>query len=117
MDRAWRPTWANPTTPSCNVHYGRMQRWAFRPRRDGPSQRDTGPVVYTRRIPKPTEVFDAYFAFAAERQRMFYRRLINKHPTTADPILEAFRFTNVFRASDRVSQFLISEVIPGSEVT
>jgi len=92
-----------------------MQRSGRRPRRDGPSQVDTGPVVCVRRTPKSTEVFDAYFAFAAERQRMFYRRLINKHPTTADPILEAFRFTNVFRASDRVSQFLISEVIPGSE--
>ena len=48
---------------------------------------------------------------------MFYRRLLDTQPTTADPILEAFRFTNVFRASDRVSQFLISEVIPGGEAT
>src|SRR5205814_1381671 len=94
-----------------------VQPGAVGPRGDGPRQEDTGPVVCVRRTPKPTEVFDAYFAFAAERQRMFYRRLINKHPATADPILGAFRFTNVFRASDRVSQYLISEVIPGCEAT
>lgn len=74
-------------------------------------------MVYVRRTPQPTEVFDSYFTFAAERQRIFYRRLLDIHPATADPILEAFRFTNVFRASDRVSQFLISEVIPGAEAT
>src|SRR5947209_20140818 len=76
-----------------------------------------GPVIQLRRVPKPTEVFDSYFAFAAERQRMFYRTLINTRPATCDPILETFRFTNVFRASDRVSQFLISEVIPRSDAT
>ena len=32
-------------------------------------------------------------------------------PWTDDPILQAFKFTNAYRASDRVSQYLISRVI------
>jgi 5-hmdU DNA kinase-like protein len=105
------------TTPSCNVRYATRILESRRPRRDQPRPERTGALVWVRRTPKPTKVFDSYFAFAAERQRMFYRQLINKHPPTTDPILEAFRFTNVFRASDRVSQFLINEVIPGSAGT
>src|SRR6202035_695917 len=37
-------------------------------------------------------------------------------PWTRDPVLQKHRFTNVFRVVDRVSQYLISTVIPsGSE--
>ena len=32
-------------------------------------------------------------------------------PWTADPILATYRFTNCYRAADRVSQYLIKEVI------
>src|SRR5207249_3925511 len=32
-------------------------------------------------------------------------------PWTGDPILRRFKFTNAYRASDRVSQFLIRDVI------
>ena len=32
-------------------------------------------------------------------------------PWTSDPILRRHRFTNCYRAADRVSQFLISQVI------
>lgn len=65
---------------------------------------------------QPTAVFDAYWTFAAERQRIFFRRLLgNPPPWTSDPVLRANRFTNAYRASDRVSQFLISHVIPNSE--
>jgi len=42
---------------------------------------------------------------------IFYRR--RRHPVgpwTTDPILRAYRFTNVFRATDRVSQYLIREI-------
>lgn len=43
---------------------------------------------------------------------MFYRRLDRQPPPwTSDPILRAYRFTNVYRASDRASQFLIHDVI------
>lgn len=62
-------------------------------------------------IPRP-QVFDAYWYFAAERQRIFYRRLAGQPgPWTADPILTDYKFCNAFRASDRVSQYLIREVI------
>lgn len=59
-------------------------------------------------------VFDAYWRFAAERQRIFALRA-NAHPEpwTNDPILQRFKFCNAFRASDRVSQYLISKVIYG----
>jgi hypothetical protein len=59
-----------------------------------------------------TPVFYAYWRFAAERQRIFYRRLREVNgPLTEDPILRRFKFTNAYRASDRVSQFLIRNVI------
>jgi hypothetical protein len=58
------------------------------------------------------EVFDAYWRFAAERQRIFDQRLEDPvGPWTEDPILRRFKFCNTFRASDRVSQYLISRVI------
>ena len=63
--------------------------------------------------PKPrAAVFDAYWRFAAERQRIFEQRLDDPiGPWTDDPILRRFKFCNAFRASDRVSQFLITRVI------
>jgi hypothetical protein len=60
----------------------------------------------------PTPVFDSYWRFAAERQAMYFRRLIDPvGPWTDDPVLAAYRFTNAYRASDRVSQYLIREVL------
>jgi hypothetical protein len=42
---------------------------------------------------------------------MFYRRYNDpRGPWTSDPILKTYRFTNAFRAADRVSQYLIREV-------
>ncbi len=61
---------------------------------------------------KLTEVFDTYWRFAAERQSIFFKRLKGeKSPWTEDHILQNFKFTNAFRASDRVSQYLIKNVI------
>jgi hypothetical protein len=61
---------------------------------------------------RASEVFDAYWRFAAERQEIFFRRLSGAQwPWTSDPILREYRFTNTFRASDRVSQHLITNVI------
>lgn len=61
---------------------------------------------------KPTEVYDSYWKFAAIRQEAFFNRLQGKsYPWTNDPIINKFKFTNVYRASDRVSQFLIKDVI------
>lgn len=61
---------------------------------------------------KPTIVFNQFWHFAAERQKIFIdRQTQTMPPWTSDPILGAFKFTNVYRASDRVSQFLIRNVI------
>ncbi len=68
--------------------------------------------VSTRLVLSVTPVFETYWRFAHERQEIFYRRLAGDPPPwTADGILRAFRFTNVYRASDRVSQYLIRHVI------
>lgn len=59
-----------------------------------------------------TEVYDSYWRFAAERQQIFFRRMANAtQPWTTDPILTTYKFTNAYRASDRVSQYLIRNVI------
>jgi thymidylate kinase len=61
---------------------------------------------------RPTVVFDTYWRFAAERQAIFFKRFaLSPPPWTNDPILREHKFTNVYRASDRVSQFLIRHVI------
>jgi hypothetical protein len=60
---------------------------------------------------KPTKVLDTYWRFAAERQAVFYRRLESTSGCwTSDPILQNYRFTNAYRAADRVSQYLIRHV-------
>ncbi len=59
----------------------------------------------------PTCVYDSYWRFAAERQAVYLRRLRGEAaPWTEDAVLRAFRFTNPFRAADRVSQYLIGQV-------
>ncbi len=62
-------------------------------------------------MPATTVVYESYWKFAAERLAMYYRRFADPiGPWTCDPVLRAYRFTNVFRAADRVSQYLIGEV-------
>jgi hypothetical protein len=59
----------------------------------------------------PTSVYESYWRFAAERHAIYLRRLCGeKTPWTQDPILQRFRFTNTFRAADRVTQYLIGQV-------
>lgn len=61
---------------------------------------------------KPTTVYDTYWRFAAERQQIFFARLEGRPPPwTEDEILAEFKFTNAYRASDRVSQYLMKRVI------
>ena len=73
------------------------------------------PIPSARRFwspAEPTVVFDTYWHFAAERQRIFFRRVEGSPcPWTNDPILQVYKFTNAYRAADRVSQFLIRNVI------
>lgn len=57
-------------------------------------------------------MYDTYWSFATERQDIFFRRLRGMPPPwTTDPILAVHKFTNTYRASDRVSQYLIRNVI------
>jgi hypothetical protein len=57
------------------------------------------------------QIYERFWIFAAERLAMYMRRLRGEpSPWTGDPILSAHRFTNAYRATDRVSQFLIREV-------
>ncbi|AFW97113.1 MULTISPECIES: nucleotide kinase domain-containing protein [Nostocales] len=58
------------------------------------------------------EIFDTYWRFAAMRQEVFFNKLKNVPPPwTSDPILNTYKFCNAYRVSDRVSQYLIKNVI------
>ncbi len=60
---------------------------------------------------RPTLLFTAFWRFTAERQRVFWRRVSSAPPPwTNDPVLAAYKFTNAYRVSDRVSQYLIRSV-------
>jgi alpha-glutamyl/putrescinyl thymine pyrophosphorylase clade 1 len=71
------------------------------------------PIVFSKLSPAvPTVVYPTYWRFAAERQNVYFKRLDgSSEPWTADPILQTYKFTNAYRASDRVSQYLIRNVI------
>ena len=61
---------------------------------------------------KVTPVYDTYWIFAHKRQEIFFKRFHDKkYPWTDDTILNKYKFTNAYRASDRVSQYLIKKVI------
>jgi hypothetical protein len=66
----------------------------------------------SRRPPTPRSgVYELYWYFASERQAAFERRVAgDPAPWTDDPILQTFKFCNVFRAADRVSQYMIRDV-------
>lgn len=64
------------------------------------------------RVLKTTPVFDTYWRFAAKRQALFMKRTAGSPPPwTDDAVIATHRFTNVYRASDRVSQYLIGQVL------
>ena len=71
------------------------------------------PIILRHLAPaKVSEVYDSYWRFAAERQAVFFRRVRGEGPPwTDDPVLAIYKFTNAYRASDRVSQYLIRNVI------
>lgn len=79
-----------------------------------PVVRDAPLIVVSRRKPTPTPVFDTFWRFACERQQIYHARLRGEPaPWTDDPVLSAHRFTNCYRISDRVSQYLVREVQRG----
>jgi len=61
---------------------------------------------------KPNPNFAYYLYWQKERMDIFWRRYFGQEPPyTTDPILQEFKFTNVYRVLDRSSQYLVKEVI------
>ena len=73
---------------------------------------EDGLILQTLPLAKPTFVYDTLWRFAAERQEVFFRKWAGSNPPwTDDQIIARHKFTNPYRASDRVSQYLIRNVI------
>lgn len=61
---------------------------------------------------KRQEVYDLYWYFAYERQNIFIKKKNGeKPPWTNDKILQEYKFCNSYRVNDRVSQYLLKNVI------
>jgi 5-hmdU DNA kinase, helical domain len=92
------------------ISYSEQASFVFSPHLDPLPQKD--PDFGFLRPLKPTVVFDTYWRFAVERQNVFFRRIRgDPAPWTTDQVLRVHKFTNAYRASDRVSQYLIRHVI------
>ena len=60
----------------------------------------------------PTIAYNTFWKFAFERQKAFWTRIRRPNDVlTEDTIISKYKFTNMYRACDRVSQFLIRDVI------
>ncbi|KAG6837757.1 hypothetical protein H0H93_001684 [Arthromyces matolae] len=60
----------------------------------------------------PTVVFDTFWRFAAERKAIDDRRRAGlPQPWSQDPIFQQYAFCNTYRVLDKLSQYLIREVI------
>jgi hypothetical protein len=96
-----------------------MPRVPTKSRRPMPesAKRPSPPYVFSRLSPvETTAVYESYWRFAAERQAILMRRARGAPlPWTNDPVLLRHKFTNAYRAADRVSQFLIAQVIYGGD--
>ena len=61
---------------------------------------------------KRQEVYDLYWYFACERQKIFWKKINGEEPPwTNDEILQEYKFCNSYRINDRVSQYLLKNVI------
>ena len=61
---------------------------------------------------KRQEVYDLYWYFAYERQNIFWKKINGENaPWTNDKILQEYKFCNSYRVNDRVSQYLLKNVI------
>jgi len=68
-------------------------------------------IIVKKQLPGASIVLDTFWKFAQERQEIFFRKINGEKVITEDEILLKHKFTNAYRASDRVSQYLIREVI------
>ena len=61
---------------------------------------------------KRQEIYDLYWYFAYERQNIFIKKKDGLTPPwTSDEILQEYKFCNSYRVNDRVSQYLLKNVI------
>lgn len=70
--------------------------------------------MHTKGTIKHSPIFSEYWKFAQKRQELFYKKIggpKNDFEAEPDPILNQYKFTNCYRATDRVSQYLIKNVI------
>jgi hypothetical protein len=66
-------------------------------------------------IPRPG-IYELYWKFAYERQKVFMARYSGlPAPWTEDVIIQEYKFCNVYRATDRASQYMIKEVCYNAE--
>jgi hypothetical protein len=74
--------------------------------------------IFTTMSPaRTTVVYDSYWRFATLRQDVFFSRFKgDSFPWSLDPVLRQYKFTNAYRAADRVSQYLIKNVIYKEEL-
>jgi len=77
----------------------------------------TDPITEPVKIPVPRPgIYELYWKFAYERQKAFEARSSGlPGPWTDDPIIAEYKFCNVFRATDRVSQYMIRDVCYSNE--
>ena len=57
------------------------------------------------------EAYNIFWYFASERQNIFYNKIEGKSILTEDKILSTYKFCNAYRILDRVSQYLLKNVI------
>lgn len=61
---------------------------------------------------KRQNIYDLYWYFAYERQNIFIKKQNGEpSPWTNDPILQEYKFCNSYRVNDRVSQYLLKNII------
>ncbi len=63
---------------------------------------------------KPSSIFEDYWQFAFKRQEVLrskYGKDVSDNNGLLDPIIQTYKFTNCYRSTDRVSQYLINHVI------
>ena len=75
-------------------------------------------LIVKKSPPKSSRIYPVLWHFAAERHRIYLRRLSGqKNPWTEDTVLSNYKFTNAFRAADRVSQYLIRMIYADPDAT
>ncbi|PWN51412.1 hypothetical protein IE53DRAFT_386207 [Violaceomyces palustris] len=70
-------------------------------------------------LPVKANLLDGFFEYAYKRHQVHLRRLsgLPQQDWTDDKILRTYKFANVYRALDRGTQFVITDVIPKGEQT